>query len=256
MEMRLPSFLILASCLFTGIPLGDRDAWADNAVPQKTFPVNLVNKKDSPRVRSILKEYSLYRENVTRFESTPKVYRYLINRLPLAATLIRILDLGKYKISKNPDGTLTVDNQEGLVLTVRMHHVSETQIVSFVDGIYNAWWTTGIKGRAAIWLRFHPAVAEGRTVMENAFVGFIEFPNPIVEFMAKVVDFFLRRMTDEQIEVSQNAGRTLTELLAKDPAQVYLAMQSSPEVSDEQRAEFLRTFLQPEASAEAPPNHP
>jgi hypothetical protein len=256
MEMRLPSFLIVASCLFVGIPLGDRDAWADNPVPQKTFPVNLVNETDSSRVQKILKEYSLYRENVTRFESTPKVYRYLINRLPLAATLIRILDLGNYKITKNPDGTLTVDNQDGLVLTVRMHHVSETQLVSFVDGVYNSWWTTGIRGRAAIWLRFHPNVADGRPVMENDFVGFIEFPNPVVEFMAKVVDFFLRRMTDEQIEISQNAGRTLTELLAKDPAKVYLAMQSSPEVSAEQRDEFLRTFLLSEASAEAPTGHP
>ena len=66
--------------------------------------------------------------------------------------------------------------------------------------------------------------------MEISFVGYIKFRDPVVEFVAKVVDFYLRRMTDREISKGQSAGRLLTELIAKDPAKAYEAMQESLEV--------------------------
>ncbi|MFQ5692150.1 MAG: hypothetical protein ACE5IM_03785 [Nitrospinota bacterium] len=200
----------------------------------------------------MLADYSIFRQQRSRFESTPKVYWYLINRLPLAATLIRILDFGKYKVSENPDGTLTVDNQSGLVLKVWLHHKSEDQLVSYLEGAYNAWWTTGIHGRAAVWLRFRPMKIEGRPVMENEFRGFIKFANPVVELVARIVNFFVQRLAEKEIQQSQNAGRKLAELLAKDPAKVYAAMKKSREISPQDLKEFQETFLRSKASMGIP----
>ena len=85
--------------------------------------------------------------------------------------------------------------------------------------------------------------------MENDFLGFIKFRSPVVEFFARVVNFFLRRMTDREIMAGRNAGRSLTEILAKNPARVYRAMRKSPEVSRKALEEFRRIFLPPETSA-------
>lgn len=237
--------------LYTRGPGSVRPAWAD-APPEAQFPVNLVNGRDAQRVREVLGDYSIHRDHRSHFESTPKVYRYLLDRLPLAATLIRLLDLGKYKITENADGALTVDNQEGLVLKVWMSHKSGDQVVAYMEGVYRSWWTSGIHGRAAVWLRFHPKELEGRSVMENQFLGFIKFTNPVVEIVAKVVNFVLRRLTDTEIERSQSAGRSLAELLAKRPAKVYAAMRKSEEVSPGALEEFRTLFLGPQVSAAVP----
>ena len=242
--------LICSICLW--LPGHLPSVRADSPLPEDRFPVNLVNKRDSLQVQEILGDYSIYREHKSHFASTPKVYRYLLNRLPLAATLIRILNFGKYKVTQHPDGTLTVDNQEGLVLKVRMLHKSDRQVVSYVEGIYKSWWTTGIQGWGAIWLHFSPKTLDGRPLMENGFSGFIKFRNPVVDFVAKVMDFFLRRLTRTEIERSQGAGRSLSELMAKDPAKVFSAMQKSPEVSSREIEEFRRVFLRPAVSSALP----
>ena len=86
--------------------------------------------------------------------------------------------------------------------------------------------------------------------MEISFVGYIKFRDPVVEFVAKVVDFYLRRMTDREISKGQSAGRLLTELIAKDPAKVYEAMQESLEVIPRQVEEFREYFVRSLVSAE------
>ena len=83
-------------------------------VPEIGFPVNLVSEPDSRRLREILDDFSIFRKDVSRFESAPKVYRYLLDRIPLSATLIRLLKFGKYRITEFTEGRLLVDNQEGL----------------------------------------------------------------------------------------------------------------------------------------------
>ncbi|MFQ5914525.1 MAG: hypothetical protein ACE5JS_15225 [Nitrospinota bacterium] len=216
----------------------------------------MVDSQDTHRIQQILSDYSIYRDHQAYFESSPKVYRYLLDRLPLASTLIRILDFGNYKVFENPDRTLTVDNQDGLVLKVWVHHKSDNQLISYVEGVYDSWWTPGIHGRAVIWLRFHPKKIEGHSVIENDMLGFIKFSNPVVDVIAKGVDFLVRRLTDLEIQKGQGAGRSIAELLAKDPLRVYAAMRESPQVSPAELEEFRRTFLLSDASEAVQPARP
>jgi hypothetical protein len=241
---------MVLACSLVACPPGPAPAApAEPPLSAHRFPTHLVTGPDASRVREIFREHSISRKHRSRFESTPKVYRYLLERIPLAATLIRVLRFGKYKITERPGGVLTVDSGGGLVLTVRVHHKSESRLVAFIEGVYRSWWTTGIHGRAAVRIRFRPADAEGWPAMENDFLGFIKFRSPVVEFFARVVNFFLRRMTDREIMAGRNAGRSLTEILAKNPARVYRAMRKSPEVSRKALEEFRRIFLPPETSA-------
>ena len=219
-------------------------------VPESGFPVNLVSASDSKRLREILEDFSIFRQDVIRFESAPKVYRYLLDRIPLSATLIRLLKFGKYRITESTEGQLLMDNQEGLTMKVWIFHKDEKQLVALAEGAYHSWWTTGIRGRGAIWIQFRPRLIKSGPVMENNFVGYIKFRNPVVEIVAKVADFFLRRMTDREIGRGQSAGRLLAELLAKEPAKGYEAMQKSPEVTPRQVEEFRDYFLRSLVSAE------
>ena len=79
---------------------------------------------------------------------------------------------------------------------MRIFRKDETLLVALAEGAYHSWWTTGIHGRGAIWIQFRPQSVKTGPVMEISFVGYIKFRNPVVEIVAKVVDFFLRRMKE------------------------------------------------------------
>ena len=104
---------MVLACSLVACPPGP--APAEPLLSAHRFPTHLVTGPDASRVREIFREHSISRKHRSRFESTPKVYRYLLERIPLAATLIRVLRFGKYKITERPGGVLTVDSGvEGL----------------------------------------------------------------------------------------------------------------------------------------------
>jgi hypothetical protein len=215
-----------------------------DAPPEARFPKELLQGEKAAEARKILEGYTLFRERSSKYQSTMKVYDYLWDRMPLSATMIRMLEFGTYKISKLPDGSYSLETGTGVTATFWIMDGGEGLKIIYGNGTYRGWLIRSLGGRATAAIGYQPEKDGDKTLVKNTLMVFVKVDNVVVDFFIRTFDWLIRLVVRNQIGDASSAAKKLTEAVAQNPAKVYDALRKSPDVSQEELEEFRRTFLE------------
>lgn len=198
-------------------------------------------------VQRLLEAEPLYmRITTSPFRTTLRIYDYLLARLPLAATLGRLLALGPYIIEHTGPGTFRGTDQQNLSGTFREIGTANGHRVYLGRGRYDGQLFRGVTGRVLIVFRYEPLVLDdGQSAVANTVHCLVRLDNAILHALARVFGSVIHVLIEAKLQRAITVAKNLSERLAADPQAVYQAMTNSPSITREERAEFTRWFLQP-----------
>jgi hypothetical protein len=223
--------------------LAANGAEENSAPPEARFPNHLLQGEKAAEARKLLKDYTLFRERSSTYQSSIKVYDYLWDRMPLSATMIRVLEFATYKIDKLPDGSYSLDTGTGVRAHIWIMDGGEGLKIIYGHGTYRGWLIRSLGGRATAAIGYKPEKDGDKTLVKNTLMVFVKVDNVVVDFFIKTFDWLIRLVVRNQIGHASSAAQKLTEAVAQNPAKVYDALRKSPEVSQEELEEFRQTFL-------------
>jgi hypothetical protein len=147
-----------------------------------TFSVQKVAPEWTCRLQSIITDYTTANKVGPIQAAIPEsMYRYLLDRPPLAAGLINRLDLGLYKAERRgPDRYWGNDGEgtEGLVELVYQDRISR---IYYLEGTHYSRLLPNMTGKAVLLLRMTPVkLANGAEAMDSTMVSYVKLSNPVV----------------------------------------------------------------------------
>jgi hypothetical protein len=120
-----------------------------------------------------------------RFPSQESVYRFLLDHPDFAASLVRALRLGEYRITPSEEGYWG-DDARGATGTIRLLHADEQRRLFHLDGRYERRWWPTIDGQILVLLEFRHEPDERRFFRTVARVS--AWANDQPELLAAALD--------------------------------------------------------------------
>jgi hypothetical protein len=192
------------------------------------------------KVRSVAEHYTFHREfDNNRFESTTKVFDYLMDRMPLTSTIMRHLELEEYEITVNDDGTMIYDDKHGMIGTFEPVYATSEKRIFYGDGTFDASVLGDIRGQSVVVMDY---CQEEPNVIRNKVTVFIRVRG-LLGPVCKLASPILNGMVGRKSATLLNASTILSERLAKDPQGVYEDLVDCTAITDDQRRDFAALFL-------------
>lgn len=180
------------------------------------------------------------------FLTTHQVYEYLLDHLPLATTLGRVLKLSPYVVERIGPATYRSSDQNGLEGVLSELVADDGNRVYFGRGRYDGFFLRGVTGQAVIVLNYREVqLADGSTAMANTVHFLVLFDDPVLQGVARLIGSLLQGLVEGKITAAVSSAQRLTELLASDPKKVFTAMSDGDSFTQAERVEFARLFLKP-----------
>jgi hypothetical protein len=147
-----------------------------------TFPVEKVAPVWACRLQSITGDYTTATKvGPIRASMSDSIYKYLLNRPPLAAALINRLDLGLYKAERRGLDLFWGNDGEGAEGTVELVYQDRTSRIYYLEGSHHSRLLPSLTGKAVLFLRMNPVnEVGGGEAMESTMVSYVKLNNRIV----------------------------------------------------------------------------
>ncbi len=228
----LPGFVSAESCLLPSQHAG------------MNFPVGKVDSQWACRLHSIISNYSTANKvGPIRAALSESMYRYLLDRPPLAAALINRLDLAPYKSEQRGPGRYWGNDGEGTEGMVELVYQDRTSRIYYLEGTHHSRLLPNMRGKAVVLLRMHPVnEASGAEAMDSTMVAYLKLDNRILSgllsLLRPLVGGTITRKLVKGVEVVNRLGMEMRQ----HPDRVLAEATDSPPLSDVDVA-FLRQAL-------------
>src|SRR5215831_12135077 len=227
----LPELVQAESCVLTSQHAG------------VTFLVEKVDPVWVCRLQSIVDNYTTVNTvGPIRAALSESMYQYLLDRPPLAAALIKRLDLGLYQAERRGPGYWGNDGEgtEGIVELVYQDRMSR---IYYLVGSHHGRLLPNITGKAVVFLRMNPVKeTSGAEVMDSTMVSYTKLDNRILSglmsLLHPLISGIIARKLAKGVEVVNRLGLEMRER----PERVLFAATDPPSLSAEDVA-FLKVAL-------------
>ena len=209
-------------------------------VPYTAFP----NPEEALKVMNVL-DHCTFKHTLKekRFNSTSKVFNYLLDRMPLTTAMMRELGLANYTVSTRPDGVMMCDDHEGVVGTLEPVYTTSEKRIIYGDGSFDAPVIGKMRGESVVVLDY---VEEEPGVICNTVTVYVRvhsFLAPLMKLASPVV----RGMVTRKSAILLNASMTLSEQLTTDPGSVYERICNSEQITPDDLRAFRKEFVREKA---------
>jgi len=229
--------MLRASFLLLLIPAVALAACAANlAVPYSAFPV----PEEALKVKEVL-DHCTFRHTLKekRFNSTGKVFNYMLDRMPLTTAIMRDLGLANYTVTTRPDGVMMCDDNEGVVGTLEPVYTTPERRIIYGDGSFDAPVIGKMRGESVVVLDY---VEEEPGLISNTVTVYVRvhsFLAPVMKLAAPAV----RGMVSRKSATLLNASMTLSERLWKEPDVVLNEIRDSEDISPAEMEGMRKEFV-------------
>ncbi|HSB45113.1 MAG TPA: hypothetical protein VLD60_08880 [Nitrospira sp.] len=196
----LPGFVSAESCVLPSQHAG------------MSFPVEKVDSLWACRLHSIISNYSTANKvGPIRAALSESMYRYLLDRPPLAAALIKRLDLAPYKSEQRGPGRYWGNDGEGTEGTVELVYQDRTSRIYYLEGTHHSRLLPNMRGKAVVLLRMHPVnETSGAEAMDSTMVAYLKLDNRIlsglVSLLRPLIGGTITRKLVKGVEVVNRLG--------------------------------------------------
>ena len=208
------------------------------------FPVEKVDPHWACRLDAIVSHYTTAgKVGPMRTSLSESLYRYLLDRPPLAATLINRLDLGPYKSEARGPGRFWGDDGEGTQGIVQLVYEDRISRIYYLEGTHDGRFLPHITGKAVVFLRMNQVSdADMMEAMDSTMVSYTKLDNPILSGLAfllrPLIEGTVKRKLRKGVETVNRLGR----LMRQHPDRVLFEAMDPPAIPDDDVA-FLRKAL-------------
>lgn len=227
-------------CLLVSINLADETLGETERKPQ--IPPPVLSDTDRDQIIKVIEDCTVFKKiKSVRFETTPSIYKYLLDRLPLATDIIRGLNIRNLVITKNKDQSFHFKDGETITGDFRLIHQGPRNIVFYCNGQYNGNVIKKLMGKAVVIVEYRED-HKGESV-QNVFYIYLKANNRFVELIIKVFKTLVNLIIDKKVSTYISAVKEICERIAKDPGGVYKSIKDSKELTKNDLGEYRRFFL-------------
>ncbi|MBI4620510.1 MAG: hypothetical protein HY739_10155 [Desulfobacterales bacterium] len=206
------------------------------------IPPSVLSDTDRDKIIKVIEECSVFKEiRGVRFETNSSIYKYLLDRLPLATDIIRGLNIRNLVITRNKDQSFHFKDGESITGDFRLIHKYPKTIVFYGNGQYNGNVIKKLMGKAVIIVEYRED-RKGKFI-ENVLYIYLKANNRFVELIIKVFKPLARMVLDRKLLSYISTAREVCERITEDSAEVYKDIKDSKEVSKNDLEEYRRFFL-------------
>ena len=228
----LPAFASAESCVLSSQHAGIN------------FAVEKVDSLWACRLHSIVSNYSTANKvGPIRAALSESMYRYLLDRPPLAAALINRLELAPYKSEQRGPSRYWGNDGEGTEGMVELVYQDHTSRIYYLEGTHHSRLLPNMRGKAVVLLRMNPVnEASGAEAMDSTMVAYLKLDNRIlsglVSLLRPLIGGTITRKLVKGVETVNRLGIEMRQ----HPDRVLAAAMGSPPLPDADVA-FLKQAL-------------
>jgi hypothetical protein len=208
------------------------------------FPVEKVDHQWACRLQSIIDDYTTASTvGPIRVALSESAYRYLLDRPPLAATLIRRLGFGVYSSESRGPGRFWGDDGEGTKGVVELVYEDAMSRIYLLEGTHKGRLLPHIAGKAVVFLRMD-VVRDGdnREAIDSTVVAYTKLDNRFLSGLASLLRPLIRGIVEGKLKKGVETVNRLGVAMRQSPKRVLSKAIEPPAVPDVDVA-FLREAL-------------
>ena len=175
-----------------------------------------------------------------RFATELRVMDMLFNHPALTAEIARGMGLGDFYVVKGKGAACHVREGKSIQATFSETYRGEGLRLYHVEGQYYGSFFVHLSGEALLLARYRALESQGVEVKVDAALC---VDNRFYGFLVSCFAPLFQRLVDRRFSFYMDVAKKLSEALAQDPAGVYNRLVDRGVLSDEERAQFTRLFL-------------
>lgn len=162
------------------------------------------------------------------------LYRYLLDRPPLAAALINRLDLGLYKSEARGPGRFWGDDGEGTRGIVELVYQDRTSRIYYLEGHHDSRLLPDITGKAVVFLSMNPVHdANGLEAMDNTLVSYTKLDNRLLSGLVSLLRPLVGGIVTRKLKKGVETVNRLGQLMRRHPERVLFEATDPPALAKE-----------------------
>jgi hypothetical protein len=195
-----------------------------------TFPVEKIDPDLACRLQAIVGNYTTANKVGTiRAGLSESLYRYLLDRPPLAAALINRLDLGLYKSEARGPGRFWGHDGEGTEGIVQLVYQDRTSRIYYVEGSHDSRLLPHITGKAVVFLRMNPVRdANGLESMDSTMVSYTKLDNWILSGLVSLLRPLVGGTVTRKLTKGVETVNRLSQVMRQHPDRVLAEAMDPP----------------------------
>jgi len=208
--------------------------------PTAALPPDLP-EAERARLREVTEHVSVSaRSTGEAFRVRGDVFEYMLDHPEFATHVIRALEIGLYKIWRQPDG-LWLDDAAGALVRFQVVYAAPGSRVFYMQGRYQPAVLPAIHGRVVAVFEYtvEPA-GGGKSLITPAMASFVRIDNAVFGLLARLFTAIIApRATRVTSRIIVDIAKT-AHAIDTDPSRVEAVVRARPDVPPRELAEFRR----------------
>lgn len=209
------------------------------------FPLEQVEASWACRMQPIISQYTTVNKlGPLRTPLPEAVYAYLLDRPPMAATLINRLGIALYRSEMRGPGRYWGNDGEGTEGIVELVYQDRTSRIYYLEGSHDSRLLPNITGKAVVFLRMNQVKDDnGMEAMDSTMVSYTKLDNRILSGLVSLLRPFIGGTVTRKLGKGVETVNQLSHLMRQDPDRVLSEAIDPPALPDEDVA-FLKHALE------------
>ncbi len=240
---------VLVVALGLELVLYARPGWSDSCLLSPhhggmVFPVEKINREWACRLQPIVHDYTTTSTvGPVRVALSESMYRYLLDRPPLAATLIHRLGFGLYSSEYRGSGRFWGDDGEGTKGIVELVYEDATSRIYFLEGTHKGRLLHHISGKAVVFLRMNVVRDQvSREMIDSTLVAYTKLDNRLLSGLVSLLRPLIGGIAGGKLKKGVETVNRLGMAMRQQPDRVLSKAIEPPALSDADVA-FMRQAL-------------
>ncbi|NOS82926.1 MAG: hypothetical protein HOP32_15235 [Nitrospira sp.] len=210
-----------------------------------TFPIEKIDPAWACRLHEIIDNYTTVSQvGPIRAGLPESLYHRLLDRPPLAATLIKRLNIGLYKSEAKGPGRFWGDDGEGTKGIVQLVYQDPTARIYYLEGSHDSRLLPNISGKAVVFLKMDPVKdAEGMDAMDSTMVSYMRLDNRLLSGVVSLLRPFIEGAIKRKLSKGVETVNRLSHLMRQYPDRVLLKATDPPPLPDDD-VDFVKQALE------------
>ena len=209
------------------------------------FPVEQIEARWACPLQSIISEYTTVNKVGPIQVPLPEpVYRYLLDRPPMAAMLMNRLDLSLYKSETRGSGRFWCSDGEGTEGMIELVYQDPTNRIYYVEGAHTSIVLPDITGKAIVFVKMNPLKdGQGNDAVETTLVAYAKLNSRVLAGLVSLIRPLIDRTVVRKLTKGITVVNCLGQEMRQHPDQVLFEATDPPSLPAEEVA-FLKQALE------------
>ena len=209
-----------------------------------TFPLEKVDPDWACRLQDIIGNYTTANKlGPLRTPLPETVYVYLLDRPPMAATLLNRLGIVPYQAEMRGPGRYWATDGAGTGGIVQLVYQDRTSRIYYLEGSHSSRFLPDVTGKAVVLLRINPvADSDGAEAVDSTLVTYTRLNNRVLSGFVSLFRSLVSGMVTRKLTQGVDSVNRLSPMILQEPDRVLSEAMKPPALPSDE-VDFLKQML-------------